>query len=91
MGSIDVAPANTLEKLAGSIPAQICAVTKLIERNGLPMPVFDEAGAIDISAVREEPQDLLHARNELINLAHDLLLLARGPIDHLVTLGYHVR
>ena len=72
------------------MPTQIATVARLLKENGLPSPSFDEPGAVDVKTLGREPQELLKARNELINQAHDLLMLARGPVDHVVSLGYAV-
>ena len=82
---------SALKNLAAAIPAQIATLTELFKTNGLPEPSFDESRSVDIGAIGEEPRELLEARNTLINQAHDLLMLARGPVDHVVSMGYAVR
>ena len=82
---------TALDELSAQIPTKIATVQKLLKANDLPNPSFDESSAAEISGLPEEPQELLKARNELVNLAHDLLMLARGPVDHVVSLGYAVQ
>ena len=85
---------SSLEELGTEVSAKIATITKLLKARGSPSPSFAETSALDVSSSRSlsEDQVSLHvARNELANLAQDLLHLAQGPIDHIVTLAYAVR
>ena len=73
--------------LSESIPAKIARVTQLLQQAKIQQPTFNESGAVSITSLKAEPKELIEARNQLINQANDLLLLARGPIDHVVSLG----
>lgn len=84
--------ATPLEQLAASISADVATVTQLLQARGEPAPSFDETSAVTIGKTTAKPDTaLLEARNRLINAAHDLLRLAQGPVDHIVTLAYGVR
>jgi 6-hydroxytryprostatin B O-methyltransferase len=83
---------STLEQLAATISADVTAVTQLLHARGEPAPSFAESNAVTIGEKASTNSDttLLQARNRLINAAHDLLRLAQGPVDHVVTLAYGV-
>ncbi|PCG89501.1 Winged helix-turn-helix transcription repressor DNA-binding [Penicillium occitanis (nom. inval.)] len=82
---------STLEEVAAAISADVKIVSELLRERGEALPTFSEEDAVVIKS--EESEDdktatLLQARNRLINAANDLLQLARGPVDHVVSLGY---
>ena len=79
---------TSLESLAFNINHSVAKVSQLLRQSNLPQPTFDESGAVDVSTKQSEPREVIEARNELINYANDLLMLARGPVDHVVSLGY---
>ena len=82
---------SELQELAAKISNQVATITKLLEAGGAPSPSLGEAGAIDVKDVREEDPQLIGARDELLNAAQEVVRLAQGPIDHVVTLSYAVR
>ncbi|KAL1969135.1 hypothetical protein VTN77DRAFT_389 [Rasamsonia byssochlamydoides] len=82
--------ASPLEVVAAKISAEVATVTRLLQECGAPAPSFAESSAVVVGTNTKPANEaaLLKARNELINAAHDLLRLAQGPVDHLVTLAY---
>ena len=82
---------SALQELSTKVSTQVATITKLLEASGTPSPSLTEAGALDVKAIREEDPSLIIARNELLNAAQDLVRLAQGPIDHVITLSYAVR
>lgn len=83
--------ASPLEQLAASISADVATLTQLLQARGEPVPSFDESSAVMIGEKTAKPDTaVLEVRNRLINAAHDLLRLAQGPVDHIITLQYGV-
>ena len=86
---------SPLEELGLKISTEIATITKLLQATGVPSPSFAESSAVDISkspqSAAEQDTLLNTARNKLINAAQDVLRLAQGPVDHIVTLAYAVR
>ena len=86
--------ASLLEELGAKVTTEIATITRLLQANGEGSPSFAESSAVDVNASQTTSKDqasLLAARNELVNAAQDVLRLAQGPIDHVVTLAYAVR
>jgi hypothetical protein len=84
---------STLEEVAAAISADVKIVSDLLRERGEAPPTFSEEGAVVIELDESEDDKtatLLQARNRLINAANDLLQLARGPVDHVASLGYGV-
>jgi hypothetical protein len=84
---------STLEAVAATISADAKIVSELLHERGEALPTFSEEGAVIIEldgCEDDKTASLLRARNRLINAASDLLQLARGPVDHVVSLGYGV-
>jgi hypothetical protein len=86
---LNTSMASPLEEVAAKISTEVASLTRLLQERGAPTPSFAESSAVDTT---KPPDDaaLVKAKNELVNAAHDLLRLAQGPVDHLVTLGYAV-
>lgn len=84
---------TTLEEMATAISADVKIVSELLRKRGEALPSFSEESAVVIESDESEDDKtatLLQARNRLINAANDLLQLARGPVDHIVSLAYGV-
>ena len=83
----------SLTSLASVISSSATRISETLSQNGIAGPTFDEAG-FDHSE-REAKANIDHhslraARMELINAAHDIINLAMGPVDHVLTLGWSV-
>jgi hypothetical protein len=79
---------SVLQDLVATITSEVENLTQLGYN-----PTFAESSAPTIGDNQSAPENiqLLEARNRLINAASDLLHLAQGPVDHIVTLAYGVR
>jgi 6-hydroxytryprostatin B O-methyltransferase len=76
--------ASTLESLASTIQTKALELAQLSKENGIN-PSLDDPVASDLSTVTP-----LATRNELIQAAKDLLYLAMGPTDHVLSLAWSV-
>ncbi|KAJ5124895.1 uncharacterized protein N7515_008720 [Penicillium bovifimosum] len=74
--------ASTLESLASTIHTKALELAELSKENGIN-PSLDDPVASDLSSVTP-----LATRNELIQAAKDLLYLAMGPTDHVLSLAW---
>ncbi|KAI9695981.1 MAG: hypothetical protein M1820_008322 [Bogoriella megaspora] len=83
--------ANT-QSLANRISTSLSALTKLTEATYGPSLDLSESGALVVGekqgSFAAQDESLSKARNDLVNTAQELLHLAQGPIDHMVSLAY---
>jgi 6-hydroxytryprostatin B O-methyltransferase len=82
----------TLEHLSATISSKTAELSKILEANSIPPPSFDERSFVGKDAARlvVDKDNLRAVRNELITAAQDLIRLAQGPVDHLLTLAWSV-
>lgn len=75
---------SALETLASTVYAKAVELAEISKQHGIN-PSIDDPVASDLSSVTP-----LATRNELIQAAKDLLYLAMGPTDHVLSLAWSV-
>ncbi|KAL9120673.1 MAG: hypothetical protein Q9187_002772 [Circinaria calcarea] len=80
----------TLENLSATISSKTLELSKILEANSIPPPSFAESSCVspEASSLVVDKDNLRTIRNELITAAQDLIRLAQGPVDHLLTLAW---
>lgn len=77
--------ASTLESLASTVYAKATELAELGKEHGVALSVESPRGS-DLSPIAP-----LKTRNELIRAAKELIYLATGPTDHVLSLAWSVR
>lgn len=82
----------SIESLASTITEQVSQLSHLLQIAGLPPPSLAEAGFDDFShEIDTSASNCLRAsRNKILDAAHDLLRLVRGPTEQILTLAWSV-
>ena len=81
----------TLESLALEICSKVSDISKALAADSTLAPSFEEDSFADFES-SHGPADLnlRDARNKLINCAQDIIRLASGPTDQILTLAFSV-
>lgn len=81
----------SLESLALDICSQVSNISNILAAHSAPSPSFNENSFADFEGPRDiSDLKLRNARNALINAAHDIIRLASGPTDHILSLAFSV-
>jgi 6-hydroxytryprostatin B O-methyltransferase len=75
---------STMEALASTVYAKANELAQLTKDYGID-PSIEAPGGSDLSTIAP-----LKTRNELIRAAKDLIYLAMGPTDHVLSLAWSV-
>lgn len=78
----------TLPTLAATISDKAAEIGRILDTKGLQQPQIGEAGVNDFANIDYELRD---ARNALIRAAQDVIRLAQGPEDQVLSLAWSVR
>jgi hypothetical protein len=81
-----------LESLASIISSKAAEISKLLIKNSLQPPSFQERSYADFADANfaDANSELRNARNCLINAAQDIMYLTQGPEDHILSLTWSV-
>jgi 6-hydroxytryprostatin B O-methyltransferase len=83
----------SLEDLASVISLKSFKISSILKENSIPTPSFDEGSFADFEETLGSNvyhESLRVTRNELISAAQDIIRLAMGPVDHLLSLAWSV-
>lgn len=75
---------STLESLASTVYAKANELAEITKEHGV-RPSIESPGGSDLSKIAPSK-----TRNELIRAAKDLIYLAMGPTDHVLSLAWSV-
>ncbi|KAI1491317.1 putative O-methyltransferase [Biscogniauxia mediterranea] len=81
---------TSMEDLATTIAEQVSKFSFLLREAGSPQPTFDETSFGDFSEETDTPAGnaLRETRAKILDAAHDLLRLVRGPTEQILTLAW---
>jgi hypothetical protein len=83
----------SLEDLASVISSKSSKISSILKENSIPTPSFNEESFADFEEIPGSNvyhESLRVTRNELISAAQDIIRLAMGPVDHLLSLAWSV-
>jgi 6-hydroxytryprostatin B O-methyltransferase len=83
----------SLEDLASVISSKSSKISSILKENSIPTPSFKEESFADFEEIPGSNvchESLRVTRNELISAAQDIIRLAMGPVDHLLSLAWSV-
>lgn len=85
-------PAN-LQSLSSTVGLKVTELSNLLKTAGLPEPSFAERSYDDFAHETTSSADnaIRQVRNDLIDAAKDIIRLAMGPIDQILSLAWSVR
>ncbi|OTA95641.1 hypothetical protein M434DRAFT_28767 [Hypoxylon sp. CO27-5] len=80
----------SIETLASSITDEVSKLSSLLREAGLSPPTLDEAGFGDFAHEEDNPagNSLRETRSKILDVAHDLIRLVRGPTEQILTLTW---
>lgn len=82
---------ETLESLSLKIGAKALEIREILDDQAIPLPTFDEESYSSFETVNDDAALKLRAlRNSIINYANDIIKLASGPADHVLSLAFSV-
>lgn len=83
----------TLHSLSSTIYSKASELSELLKTAGLPEPSFSEKSHGDFAEDTATAADAAFrkTRDDLINAATDIIRLAMGPIDQILSLAWSVR
>lgn len=80
-----------LESLALEICSKVSDISKILAADSTLAPSFEEDSFADFESSHSRADiNLRDARNKLINCAQDIIRLASGPTDQILTLAFSV-
>ncbi|KAI0139059.1 putative O-methyltransferase [Hypoxylon sp. NC0597] len=80
----------SIETLASSIAEEVAKLSSLLQEAGLSPPTLGEAGFGDFAHEADTPagSSLRETRSKILDAAHDLIRLVRGPTEQILTLTW---
>lgn len=83
---------TTLQSLSKTVNVKVTELSSLLKDAGLPEPSFAEDSHSDFAVEKGSLVDdeLRKVRNELIDAAKDIVRLAMGPVDQILSLAWSV-
>lgn len=84
---------TTLQSLSSTVGLKVTELSNLLKTAGLPEPSFSEKSYADFSHETTASTDnaIRQVRTDLIDAAKDIIRLAMGPIDQVLSLAWSVR
>jgi 6-hydroxytryprostatin B O-methyltransferase len=84
---------TTLQSLSSTIKLKVTELSNLLKTAGLPEPSFAEKSYADFAHETTASTDnaIRQVRNDLIDAAKDIIRLAMGPVDQVLSLAWSVR
>lgn len=80
-----------LESLSLKIGSKALEISELLDNQGLELPTFGEESYKSFENAEDDTTLKLRTlRNSIINYAHDIIKLASGPADHVLSLAFSV-
>lgn len=84
---------TTLLSLSSTVGLKVNELSNLLKAAGLPEPSFAEKSYADFAHQTTASTDnaIRQVRNDLIDAAKDIIRLAMGPVDQVLSLAWSVR
>ena len=81
----------SLHSLASAVSYQAAEISRILAASKISSPSFAEDGGVEYTEAGPDVDAMLReARNELISAAQDIIRLAMGPTDQILTLAWSV-
>ncbi len=82
---------TSLRCLASAVSYQAAEISTILATSKISSPSFAEDGGVEYTEAGPDTDSVLRkARNELISAAQDIIRLAKGPTDEILTLAWSV-